>query len=373
MGKRRSFGSVRRVSGGRWQARYVDPLTGKRIAAPSTFATKGDATRWLARVEAGVVDGQAIAALRSDERLKAYAERWLAQRRLKPRTRELYEGQLRLHILPTLGEARLARLEPRHVRVWYADLQDGELSSVTVAKVYRLLRSILATAVEDKILASNSCQIRGGGVEQIRERPIPTVQDFQAVYERLPDHLAAVAALAAFAGLRKGEILGLQRRHINLERATVRIEHALQEVTGKGAILVDPKTAGSRRTVAIPAYLVEILADHLEAHVGHGREALLFTNGNNDPVRRSVWHPAWDSARRDAGLDQLRLHDLRHLAGTLNAQAGATLRETMAFLGHTSMTAAIRYQHVATDRNTEIAQRMDQLVRRDRKSGDKPG
>jgi integrase len=80
-------------------------------------------------------------------------------------------------------------------------------------------------------------------------------------------------------------------------------------------------------------------------------------------VRRSVWHPAWDEALREAGLDALRLHDLRHLAGTLNAQAGATLKETMAFLGHSSMAGAIRYQHVADNRGRQIAERLDRLIR----------
>jgi integrase len=365
MGKRRSFGSVRRVNGGRWQARYIDPLTGKRVQAPTTFATKGDAGRWLARVQAGTVDTQLAAAQRDGERLSSYAERWLEHRDLRPRTRELYAGQLRLHILPTLGDARVARLEPRNIRAWHADLARSDLSPVTVAKVYRLLRSILSTAVEDKLLVSNPCQIRSGGVERTPERPIPTLDQYRAVVAELPEHLAAVAALAAFAGLRKGEILGLQRKHIDLGAGTVRIDGALQEVNGRGAVRVEPKTASSRRVVAAPAHLVEVLAAHLAVHVDEAPDAYLFTNGNGDPVRRSVWHPAWDQARSAVGLDELRLHDLRHLAGTLTAQAGATLKETMAWLGHTSVAAALRYQHVADNRSAEIAARMDDLIRPD--------
>lgn len=213
-------------------------------------------------------------------RLKGKAAAWIEHRNLRPRTRELYEGQLRLDVLPVLGEARIARLEPRHVREWHAELSASGLSDVTVAKVYRLLRSILA-------------------------------------------------------------------RHIDLHAGTVRVEHALQEATGRGPVLVEPKTAGSRRTVAIPRYLIEVLAEHMDRHVGSRPEALLFTNGRGEPVRRSVWDPAWDEARRAAGQYDLRLHDLRHLAGTLNAQAGATLKETMAWLGHSSVAASLRYQHVA--------------------------
>ncbi len=363
MAKRRGFGSVRRIDGGRWQARYKDPLTGNRVTAPSTFATKGDAGRWLAKVQAGIVDANVVAAQRDGERLRQYAARWMEHRQLKPRTRELYESQLRRHILPALGDAKVDRIEPRHIREWHAGLSATGLSDVTVAKVYRLLRSILATAVEDKLLASNPCQIRSGGVERSKERPIPTLDQYQAIYRALPDDLAAVAALAAFAGLRKGEILGLRRQDLDLEAHTVRIEGALQEVTGRGAVLMEPKTASSRRTVALPGLLVEILTSHLLMHVGPDPESFLFTNSEGRPIRSSTWHPAWDGARKAAGLDGLRLHDLRHLAGTLTAQAGATLKETMAWLGHSTVGAALRYQHVVESRNAEIAAQLDDLIR----------
>ena len=363
MSRRRGFGSVRRVASGRWQARYIDSLTGKRVSAGATFATKGDASRWLAQAQAGTIDAQTAAARRDGERLEAYALRWLEHRNLRPRTVELYRSQLRRHIIPQLGDAKVTRLEPRHIREWHAELVRSGLGEVTVAKVYRLLRSILNTAVEDKLLPSNPCQIRRGGVERTKERAIPTLDDYRAIHACLPDHLAAVASLAAFAGLRKGEALGLSRRDVDLVAATLRIDQALQEVAGVGAVLAEPKTAGSRRTIALPGHLVEILVYHLGQHVGPEPDALLFTNSQGRPIRSSTWHSAWDGARKAAGLDELRLHDLRHLAGTLTAQAGATLKETMAWLGHTTVGASLRYQHVAENRTSEIADQLDGLIR----------
>lgn len=362
MAKKRQYGSIRRLPSGKWQARYLDRLTSRMVPAPSTFATRGDASRWLAAMESGAINATTAAAMRRDDRFEEYATAWVAARKLRPRTRELYEGQLRLHILPILGSARVARIEPRDIREWYAATANGHLSDVSVAKAYRLLRSILATAVEDGLLARNPCQVKHGGVERSPERMIPTVLDVERLSAALPDRLRLVPWMAAAAGLRRGEIFGLARRHISLESGTLRVERALQEINGVGAEFVAPKTVSGIRTVIMPTRLVELTTVHLVEFVAPGDDALLFTNGKGRPIRSMVWADAWTGARRATGMQSLHLHDLRHLAGTLNAQAGATLRESMQFLGHSSPRAALRYQHAAGERAAEIARRMDGLL-----------
>ena len=136
-----------------------------------------------------------------------------------------------------------------------------------------------------------------------------------------------------------------------------------QEVSGVGAVMVEPKSHAGFRVVAMPARLVQLVGNHLQAHVGDDPEALLFTNRQGRPVRATVWATAWNDTRRTADLERVRLHDLRHLAGTLtSSQAGATTRELMDRLGHSSMDAAMRYQHVAAERNGEVARRIDDLI-----------
>lgn len=363
MSKRRHFGSIRRLPSGRWQARYRDPLTGRRwVPAPHTFETKGDASRWLSAMESGAMDPVVARERRNGERLGDYATEWIATRQLSARTRELYELQLRLHIAPKLGEAKVSLLEARHIRAWHADLLGGHLGEVSVAKCYRLLRSILNTAVEDGLVQRNPCQIKGAGLERSPERQVPTIDQVAAIADHLPPRLAPVPWVAALGALRKGEIFGLARRHIDLGAASLRVERALQEQTGRGAVLKPTKTRSSNRTVGAPERLISILATHLEVWVDEDPEAFVFTNAHGRPVRAAVWTPAWATARERAGIPTLRLHDLRHLAGTLTAQAGATTKETMDRLGHSSAAAALRYQHVIEDRRHQVAMAIDELV-----------
>jgi len=332
------------------------------MPAPHTFETKGDASRWLAALESGTLDPVIARERRNGERLSAYATEWIATRQLSPRTRELYEGQLRLHIAPVLGDAKVTMLEPRHIRAWHSGLLAGHLGDVSVAKCYRLLRSILNTAVEDGLLQRNPCQIKGAGLERSPERPIPTIAEVAAVSRNLPPRLAAVPWVAALGALRKGEIFGLARMHVGLDEGTLWVERVLQEQTGGGAVLKPTKTTSSSRTIGMPRRLVDVLEHHLDSFVDEAPDSFVFTNDHGRPVRATVWTSAWSRARTEAGTPSLRLHDLRHLAGTLTAQAGATTRETMDRLGHASSAAALRYQHVVEDRRRHVAEGIDELL-----------
>lgn len=360
---RRQYGTVRQLRSGRWQARYRDPLTGKQVAAPETFGTKKDGSVWLAKLESGSVAPSSVQPRKSADRLGDYAEHWIDHRNLRPRTEELYRQQLRLHIAPYLGDAKVGQLQPAHIREWHSTLiKSNRLHPVTVAKIYRLLRSILNTAVEDEILGSNPCRIKNGGVEHSKERPIPTVVQLHALREAMPDYLSATVWLAALGGLRKGEILGLARKHIDQEVGTVTIERALQEITGHGAVLVEPKTLSSNRQVVMPKPLAAVISQHLTEHVGPAPDDLLFTNSYGRPIRATVWAKAWREAQQATGIHEIRFHDLRHLAGTLTAQAGATLKEIMAALGHSTPAAALRYQHIAYGRASVLAERIAKQI-----------
>jgi integrase len=183
-----------------------------------------------------------------------------------------------------------------------------------------------------------------------------------AVSGELPPRFAAVPWVAALGALRKGEIFGLARMHVDVESGVIRVERALQEQTGNGVVLKAPKTASSVRTVGMPNRLADIMATHLDTWVESEPHALVFTNDYGRPVRATVWSAAWTTARDRAGLPGLRLHDLRHLAGTLTAQSGATTKETMDRLGHSSAAAALRYQHVVEQRRQQVAEGIDRLL-----------
>lgn len=127
-------------------------------------------------------------------------------------------------------------------------------------------------------------------------------------------------------------------------------------------ILSEPKTAAGRRTVTLPALIAEELATHLARDTPKDPDAFVFVGERGGPLRRHVWQKVWDAARDRLGLEHLHFHDLRHTGNTLAAATGASTRELMARLGHSSPQAALRYQHASRDRDSAIAAALNELI-----------
>lgn len=142
-GKRR-FGRIRRLPSGRFQARYQG-LDGMDRPAPETFVSKTDTEVWLARKEIEIRDGEWIDPDRGKTSFAVYADGWVRDRPLKPRTEGLYRSLLTNHLLPTFGNRPIGEIQPSEIRRWHKErLTEGSISSrpfgqVTVAKAYRLL------------------------------------------------------------------------------------------------------------------------------------------------------------------------------------------------------------------------------------------
>lgn len=182
----RRFGNIRKLPSGRYQARYPGP-DGKMRTAPSTFATKGDADRYLTLVEAQILNGEWTDPDRAKVKLGDYAAKWIEQRPgLRPRTVELYERLLRRHIAPYLGGVALGKLSTPMIREWRMTLLSEGVSASVTAKAYRLLRAVLTTATEDdRIIPRNPCRIRGAGDEKPDERPVLTVPQVFELADRI--------------------------------------------------------------------------------------------------------------------------------------------------------------------------------------------
>jgi integrase len=370
MARRRQFGSVRRLPSGRWQARYETPGA-VSVNAPTTYATKAEATAWLATVEADQARGAWLDPRAGRLTLAEYATSWLQGHvRVAKRTKEIYEAQLRLHILPEINEAvpalggiALADLTPVLIRRWYGALTEVRGAS-SAAKAYVRLRQILTQAVNDERITKNPCRIDRGGVEHHPEQLFTTMAELYALADAVPPSYRALILTAGLAGLRAGELFALRRSDVDLASGVITVRRKRLRLASGETIEDAPKSSAGRRTVALPAVLVRELEHHLAIHTGGSDpEAHVFSSPVGEPIERSNFrYRVWLPATKAVGLPGLRLHDLRHTAGTLAARTGATTKELMARLGHASPRASMIYQHAADDRDRVIAERLDEMA-----------
>ncbi len=158
----------------------------------------------------------------------------------------------------------LGRLRPATVRTWYAALVERGPGASTAAKCYRLLHAILNTAVEDGLLATNPCSIRGAGAENAAERKLPTLDQIFELADLVKPRYRALVLAAAFSGLRRGELFGLRREHVDVEFATVTVEVQRQQLSNGQYIIGPPKSEAGVRTVAVPPEVIAVLEDHVD-------------------------------------------------------------------------------------------------------------
>ena len=371
MGKVRS-GSIHKTKSGKWLARYSAPDgTQVRQGVPDQgrTATRGcrpGATPTSRRAGGSSRKSDALATVTFAD----YAERWLANRKVKgrplaERTRERLPRSARPVHPPDLRPPAGAHDHPR---------RGGEVvrphrrrtRPTYRARAYSLLRTILASAVDDGYLAVNPARIRGAGSVKRAHKVRPaTLDELEALTEAMPPRYRLMVLLAAWCALRFGELTELRRGDVDTQRGRAagppRRGPGRRRVHGQGA---EVRGRGPRR--GDPAALMPMVREHLlRSHRARAGRAAVPLAERPDPAPAPVRARPGCSTRpgKAAGRPDLRFHDLRHTGAVLAAQTGATLAELMGRLGHSTPGAAMRYQHAAADRDALIASRLSERDR----------
>ena len=327
----RGWGYVVKLKSGRWQASYIGP-DGKRHYAPGTFAHRVRAEGWLASERELLEPGKREHWTPPKERAEAlcapaltlseYAPRWIAERNIKPGTRQLYESQWKAHIKPTLGHRGITSITPETVRAWFAGL--GTKHTRRNSQVYALLHSILATAVADSYLDRNPCQIVGVmNPARKREPVILSIDEVAKLADVIkPERLKALVLLSAWCGVRWGEVSELRRKDVGADCEILTVSRGVTRRDRE--YHVDTTKSGKGRTVVVPPHIRDALKHHLATYVEDDAEALLFPAARgghmNDRVfSREYFADALEAINRKG----VRVHDLRHFAGN-RLRASAT-------------------------------------------------
>jgi integrase len=348
---RRTFGSIRKLPSGRWQARYPDGA-GKLKAGPLTFLTKGDASRWLAVVEADMARGQFIDPEAGQITVRAWAQQWLDRPGKRPSSL-LRDRQALEVFLAQLGHVRLSALTAGMVQE-AVNARAKIAKPATVTRDFASFRAMINAAVDADMIGRSP--VRKIAVPQIRppERNGLTAKQLQDLLSRIPPRYRALILVAAVLGLRWGEAVGLRVRDIDFMRRTVTVAQVVEELQGHLRLIPEAKTRSSLRTIAAPPFVIEAIAEHLALYSSaaqFGPEDLVFRGPRGGILRRRFGERVLRPALSQAGLpESLTFHGLRHVAVTAMAEAGVPYSVTQRRVGHSTAKLTMElYSHRTTE------------------------
>jgi integrase len=342
-----------------WQVRYVDPSGRERAR---NFARKSDAEKFVVTVEADKLRGEWIDPRLSKITFHEWVDRWWnTMAHLKPYTLEGYESLLRVHIMPVFGSVSLGRIHPIDIREWMAQLHSSGLSASRMRQAYYLVAQILRSAVESGYLNKTPCIGVSLPRMQPREARYLTADEVWRIAESIREPCGTLVFVLAYGGLRWGEAAALRREGCELLRSRLHVTESLSEV--RSGFHFGPTKTYQRRTVVVPAFLRDLLAEHLAHRVGTEPNALVFTAPKGGPLRRKGFASGyWKPALELAGIEHLRVHDLRHTCASLLIATGANPKAVQAHLGHSSIQVTFdRYGHLFPSDQEALAARMDEV------------
>lgn len=358
---RRTFGNIRKLPSGRFQASYIGN-DGHRHNAPRTFHTKTDANQWLTIEEASLIKGTWESPVVAHHRstiptlFRDYAERHINIQTtqhgdsLRESTKALYRRLLR-HNLKTFLDVPISEITVSDVSDWWAASVAGGKKTIT-SKAYKLLSAVMSRAVAESLRMGNPCIVKGAqSATTGKTIVVPTHEEVTAIATHINPRYKIFVVLCAWAGLRFGEITALTRAdfipEIRAGKKAYRINVNKAVTLVDGVHRVDlPKSRASVRMVPVSSKLTSMIDELLSESNGAPSDSLVFPSASGGHLRHDVFTNSWKPALKRAGIQKnITPHCLRHFAGTNLAIVGGNLSELKVWLGDSSTSAVMRYIH----------------------------
>jgi integrase len=374
----KGIGSVFQRSDGRWIAQVtLENGKQKQYRAKNEKEANVRLRKVLDELERGSLLTE------KDQTLKEYLEYWLEHVKrpsLKVGSYLRYRDVLDQQILPALGHLPLRKLKPEHLEAFYARLQtdgradgQGGLSAKTVRLIHGVLYQGLEAAVRRRRIAYNVCRdVTLPRVER-QEMFTLTAEEAQRLLATAKGHrLEALLTLALTTGMRRGELLALQWKDVDWESGNLQVRRSVNRYAGQGFKVSEPKTKQSRRKIALPPFVLEVLKEHRTRQLAERLQAgptwkdysLVFSNNYGSYLNPSHLGTDLHKLLKKAKLPLVRFHDLRHTAASLLLKMNVSPKMVQEILGHSDieMTLGI-YSHVLPGMHEEAMGKMDQLFK----------
>jgi integrase len=304
-----------------------------------------------------------------------YLERWLkdsVRSTVRTSTYERHEGIVRTHLNPALGRIKVKNLTPAHVRGLHREKLDAELAPATVRKIHSTLHKALAQAVSDGLILRNAAAIKAPRPDPEEIHPLCADEASALLEAARGERFEALYMLAITTGLRRGELLGLRWRDVDLEYGVLRVGRALVREGGRYR-LGETKTKRGHRSIRLTYQAVSALGAHrkrqLEERIRlaglYEDHDLIFATQKGTPLNpENLVKRSFKPLLERAGLQEIRFHDLRHTCATLLLGRGVHPKLVQELLGHATIAMTLdTYSHFLPSMGDQTARAMEDTLR----------
>jgi integrase len=310
--------------------------------------------------------------------VKAYAEAWLqdAAERLRPKSWNANDTNIRCYIVPILGGVRLADVRANHVKKLHREMRDRGLSAKTVRNAHSTLNVILKQAEAEELVEKNyAALVSPPAATRSKINPWTREEALRFLEEVRGDEHEALYITKLGLGLRRGELLGLKWAAVDLDARTLTIASQLQRITRRrktnvnretGLLDLPPKTDASIATLDLPEFVAEALLaqrDVQKLRHHYADDGYVFTSTTGTALEPDNITHRFPAFLKERGLRRLRLHDLRHTTASLLLAKGVPLWMVSKILRHSGMSITNdTYGHLLKETSREAADLMSGIL-----------
>ena len=283
------------------------------------------------------------------------------QPRLKENTWGTKEHIIRTKLIPYFGKLRMNQITAQQIIKWqneminYRDEKGQPYSPVYLKTLNNQLTAIFNHAVKYYNLRDNPCRKAGSmGKKKNREMLFWTKEDYLKFADVMMDKPLSYYAfeMLYWCGIREGELLALTPADFDFEKGTVSINKSYQRINGQD-LITTPKTEKSNRVISMPRFLADEMQDYLK---------MLYDVGENDrvfPISKSYLHREMDRGAKEAGVQRIRIHDIRHSHVSLLIDMGFSATAITDRVGHESIDITYNYAHLFPSKQAEMAVKLN--------------
>jgi integrase len=371
----RRQGNITKRGKDSWQLKFdvTSPDGSRKQRYATVRGSRQDAQRELTRLLSERDKG--MLADPTSATVAEYLRAWLASStQQSAKTLERYTQLAERQIIPHLGAIKLQKLTLEEIRVWHRTLLDSGLSARTIAHAHQLLKLVLALAVRAGTLARNVAAVESPPKVEAKEIEVLRPDQITAVLDGLDGHsLHPIVSLALATGMRRGELLALQWRDVDLDAGTARVERAVEETDKAGLRIKPPKTKRGRRTITLPTAAVAMLRAHkvqqleLRLQLGMGKleaDALVFSTIEGGLLSPDNLSSHWHHLCRAKGLPHVTFHALRHTHASVLIREGVDILTISRRLGHSKASITLDvYGHMIGGADEAAAKAIEKAIK----------